>query len=123
MVSSRRWSPLFRVHRLQAPTIISVLNAKLRRCAYMLNNAQTMLSQCIDFEMGQGQVRGIAREPRPSIEMLTVLLPVPVPLCTSLTRSGDQKRTGGRGRRRQPPTTTSSPRADTSASTRHRRRR
>lgn len=34
-----------------------MLNAKLRRCAYMLNNAQNMLSECIGFEMGQGQVR------------------------------------------------------------------
>lgn len=40
----------------QAPTILSVLNARLRRCAFMLNRAQSTLSRCVSFDMGQGDM-------------------------------------------------------------------
>lgn len=37
----------------QAPTIFSVLNARLRRCAHLLNKAQRTLSQAVGFEYHQ----------------------------------------------------------------------
>lgn len=37
----------------QAPTIFSVLNARLRRCAHLLNQAQRTLSQAVGFEYHQ----------------------------------------------------------------------
>lgn len=37
----------------QAPTIFSVLNARLRRCAHLLNQAQRTLGQAVGFEYHQ----------------------------------------------------------------------
>jgi hypothetical protein len=45
----------------QAPTIISVLNARLRRCAYMLNKAMTSIQAGMDFELGQADMYSMRR--------------------------------------------------------------
>ena len=47
----------------QAPTILSVLNARLRRCAFMLNRAQSTLSRCVSFDMGQGDMYKLRKAP------------------------------------------------------------